>query len=426
MTDELEYAIISFLIFLYFTCVFEALDALSGGRIRKIEEKDERLAARLETWLDNADMYRAVLKLLLYSSAGATGIFSFRLLLSIWPDFSRSWGFLITVAFIMLSGIASELFARLTLPRIDIAILRFSMPLVSFLCRTVFFPLTHVLGRVSNAACDWHKNDSESSGASVEDEILSYVDNYDEDIDNDLEEDEKRMIRGILEIGDMSVHEIMTPRVDLVAIASNASIDDAKKMFIESGHSRIPIFGRSIDEIHGVIFAKDFIDESGLEGRTLSSLAHKAVFIPETKPVSELLEEIKRSHNHIAVIIDEYGGTSGIVTFEDIIEEIIGEVHDEYDTAADFKTTPQLMPDGSIVMEARTLVSDVNEIADTDIPDDDSADTIGGYICARLGRIPEIGEVWEMPGKIRTTVIDADSRKIKTVKIELLDGGDNE
>ena len=260
----------------------------------------------------------------------------------------------------------------------------------------------------------------------VEDEILSYVDSYNDDTESDLQEGEKEMIRGILEIGDMSVRAIMTPRVDLVALPGTASIEDAKKLFIESGHSRIPVYGRSIDEIRGVIYAKDFLSDEQTNGKNLFQLAHTPIFIPETKEVAELLEEIKRSRNHFAVIIDEFGGTSGVATFEDIIEEIVGEVHDEYDTESDIEKKPQLLPDGTIVLEARTPVSDVNDIADVEIPDIEGAETIGGYICAALGRIPEPGTEFTVPEQFRAVVLEADTRKIKTIRLELLDPAEKE
>ena len=121
------------------------------------------------------------------------------------------------------------------------------------------------------------------------------------------------------------------------------------------------------------------------------------------------------------VIIDEFGGTSGIATFEDIIEEIVGEVHDEYDTESDIEKKPQLLPDGTIILEARTSISEVSDIADVEIPEMEGAETIGGYICASLGRIPEPGAEFVVPDQFRVVVLEADKRRIKTIRLELLD-----
>lgn len=426
MTPDYDLTVLCFLVLLWLTCVFEAFDGLSGGRIRKIEARDPRLAERLEDWQERENSIRAVLKLFLFITAALLGIFAFLALREFNADFSRRWWWAVIPGAVGVASILCELIARFILFRLDIFLLRASIPLFSLLCRSIFFPFTWTLERVAKTTEDWQKNDAESGKASVEDEILSYVESYNDDSESDLEEGEKQMIRGILEIGDMSVREIMTPRVDLFALSASASIAEAKKLFIESGHSRIPVYGRGIDEIRGILYAKDFIDEAAIAGKTLNELAHPPIFIPETKEVAELLEEIKRSRNHFAVIIDEYGGTSGVVTFEDIIEEIVGEVHDEYDTEQDFKSKPQLMPDGSIIMEARTPVSDVNDLAETDIPETEDADTIGGYICSELGRIPETGTVFSIPDHFRATVLKADKRKIQTIRLEMIPEGDDD
>jgi CBS domain containing-hemolysin-like protein len=150
-------------------------------------------------------------------------------------------------------------------------------------------------------------------------------------------------------------------------------------------------------------------------------LIRTPIFVPETKAVDELLDEIKRSHNHFAVIIDEYGGTSGIVTFEDIIEEIVGDVRDEFDQQEEAEEKSQLMPDGSVIIEARTSISDVNEILDIEISEDEDSDTIGGYICSAMGRIPERGETFTEPNLFRAEIISADRRKIQKVRMYVLD-----
>ena len=422
MTLEYEILIPVFFLFLWLTCAFEAFDGLSGGRIRKLESKNEKLAKKLDFYLEHDDSIRAVLKILQFVAAAVIGGASYLGIRELFGDsFTAKWAWLIIILVLTVASGLCEIIARFVLFRYDILILRVSIPPVFFLASTVFLPLSYLLNAVTKTTGDWHKNDDSEEKVSVEDEILSYVESYGDDSESDLEEGEKQMIRGILDLGDMSVREIMTPRIDLDALPSTASIDDAKKAFIESGHSRIPVYGRSIDEIKGIIYAKDFIDENAIRGKTLLQLAHKAIFIPETKEVAELLEEIKRSRNHFAVIIDEYGGTSGIVTFEDIIEEIVGEVHDEYDTEDDLKNRPQLMADGTIVLDARTLISDINEIADTNIPDNDDTDTFGGYICSELGRIPEEGETFTIPGQLSAFILKADKRRILQLKLRLLD-----
>lgn len=418
---SLSLLIFAVLCLLFLTCVFEAFDSLSGGRIRKVETKDKALAAKLEEWMAHDNVLRAILKILMFITASLVGGLGYVVLSGAYPEFARQWWWVVVIAAIAVATMISEIIARFILFRLYLFMIRIAIPPVYIVARTILLPFSWMLEKADSTTDDWHKADNTDEKVSVEDEILSYVDSYNDDSESDLQEGEKEMIRGILEIGDMSVKAIMTPRVDLVALPGTASVAEAKKLFIESGHSRIPVYGRNIDEIRGIIYAKDFLTDEQTDGKTLFQLAHTPIFIPETKEVAELLEEIKRSRNHFAVIIDEFGGTSGVITFEDIIEEIVGEVHDEYDTESDIEKKPQLLPNGTIILEARTSVSDVNDIADVEIPDMEGAETIGGYICAALGRIPEPGTEFTVPDQFRAVVLDADTRKIKTIRLELLE-----
>lgn len=415
---ELELLIASFILFLMLFCAFEAFDRLSGGQIMKLENTEPELAEKLSEWMDRSDSIRGVFKLMLFILSSLMGMLSYSVLLEKFGNDLQTWRLLIIIAAIICSWYLGEIISRLVLYRYDTFILRTTLPFVSLLANTILLPFTLLAKRLRKNAEDWRDEEAPDQKVSTEDEILSFVENYSDNENDDLEEEEKRMIKGILDLGDMSVREIMTPRVDLSALPSTASIEEAKKMFIETGHSRIPVYNRTVDEIKGIIYAKDFIDDRKIAGKTLDQLAHKPIFIPESKEVGELLEEIKRKHNHFAVIIDEYGGTSGIITFEDIIEEIVGDVQDEYDNEEEEKTKPQLMPDGSIVLEARTMISDVNEIMDSDIPDTEAADTIGGYICYELGRIPEEGEIFHFENNpLSALVLKADKRKILQLKL---------
>ena len=415
---ELELLIASFILFLMLFCAFEAFDRLSGGQIMKLENSEPELAEKLSEWMDRSDSIGGVFKLMLFILSSLMGMLSYSVLLEKFGNDLQTWRVLIIIAAIICSWYLGEIISRLVLYRYDTFILRTTLPFVSLLANTILLPFTLLAKRLRKNAEDWRDEEAPDQKVSTEDEILSFVENYSDNENDDLEEEEKRMIKGILDLGDMSVREIMTPRVDLSALPSTASIEEAKKMFIETGHSRIPVYNRTVDEIKGIIYAKDFIDDRKIAGKTLDQLAHKPIFIPESKEVGELLEEIKRKHNHFAVIIDEYGGTSGIITFEDIIEEIVGDVQDEYDNEEEEKTKPQLMPDGSIVLEARTMISDVNEIMDSDIPDTEAADTIGGYICYELGRIPEEGEIFHFENNpLSALVLKADKRKILQLKL---------
>jgi CBS domain containing-hemolysin-like protein len=267
----------------------------------------------------------------------------------------------------------------------------------------------------------WNSQEDDEEKATTEDEILSLVDqddNSEDDEESSLEEDEKRMIRGVFDLDNTSVREIMTPRVDVNALSMEDSVEDAVKLFIETGDSRIPVYEENVDNIKGILYAKDFLNSEKIKDKSLIELARRPIFIPETKEVGDLLQEIQKTRNHFSVVIDEYGGTAGIVTLEDIIEEIVGEIRDEYDADEDDAPMHVEMPDGSVVFDARTLIDDVNEVLDSDIPDDEDVDTIGGFICGEFGYIPLKGETLDLNDHdLKVTILQADNKKIIKIKI---------
>ena len=415
---------LSVVLYMLISCVFDAFEDLSGGRVRKIEEKNPELAEKLDSWLEKDDQIRMLFKLLLFVIASVFSISVYCSTIHLKSLFGLEIPYLgvilLAVSIVLLCSV-SDLLTKLLLPRGDLLIISVTIPLMLVFSRVILAPLAPLF-RLLNKKMKKIMEDAPEpeDKASLEDEILDMME---DEPDGQLEEGEKRMIRGIFDLQDMAVKEIMTPRVDVVAIPLSSSIEEAKQIFVASGHSRIPVYGRSIDEIRGSIYAKDFL-AIPQNKKSLAGMIHTPIFIPETKAVDELLEEIKRTRNHFAVIIDEYGGTSGIVTFEDIIEEIVGDVRDEYDSAEDAVEKPQLLPDGSVLLEARTPVSDVNEILDIDIPDSEHADTIGGYICAELGRIPEQGETYTAPGLFRAEIVKADKRKIQKLKLTVPENED--
>ena len=415
---------LSVVLYMLISCVFDAFEDLSGGRVRKIEEKNPELAEKLDSWLEKDDQIRMLFKLLLFAIASVFSISVYCSTIHLKSLFGLEIPYLgvilLAVSIVLLCSV-SDLLAKLLLPRGDLLIISVTIPLMLVFSRVILAPLAPLF-RLLNKKMKKIMEDAPEpeDKASLEDEILDMME---DEPDGQLEEGEKRMIRGIFDLQDMAVKEIMTPRVDVVAIPLSSSIEEAKQIFVASGHSRIPVYGRSIDEIRGIIYAKDFL-AIPQDKKSLAGMIHTPIFIPETKAVDELLEEIKRTRNHFAVIIDEYGGTSGIVTFEDIIEEIVGDVRDEYDSAEDAVEKPQLLPDGSVLLEARAPVSDVNEILDIDIPDSEHVDTIGGYICAELGRIPEQGETYTAPGLFRAEIVKADKRKIQKLKLTVPENED--
>jgi magnesium and cobalt transporter len=294
------------------------------------------------------------------------------------------------------------------------------MPFIKILRFSLFFPLVFLLEKMRIRIDKWQMQDDEEERSTTEDEILSLVEHDEtEGDDASLEDDEKRMIKGVFDLDKTNVREIMTPRVDIKGIPKDADIQAAIELFIESGHSRIPVYDQNIDNIKGILYAKDLLDRQKIKGKSLLELSRPPIFIPETKEVGDLLEEIQKTRKHFAVVIDEYGGTAGIVTLEDIIEEIVGEIRDEYDINEDDSPMHTKLPDGSFIFDGRTLIDDVNAVLDIHIPDTEDVDTIGGFICGELGHIPCSGEKLKASGdQLEIEVLKADRKKILKVKIK--------
>jgi putative hemolysin len=230
-----------------------------------------------------------------------------------------------------------------------------------------------------------------------------------------VEQEEREMIHGILEMTDKSVREVMVPRVDVVAAETTDSIADVIRLIIEHGYSRIPIYEDSIDNIVGVVYAKDLLRHGvvGDDQRALVAIARAPYFTPEAKHVGELLREMKERKVHIAVVVDEHGGTAGIVTFEDLIEEIVGPIRDEYDMREVEEL--QIVSDHEVVVSARFPVDDLKEALAIEVPDVE-ADTVGGLVYEQLGEIPKVGATIEL-GAATLTVEAIRRQSIQTVRI---------
>jgi putative hemolysin len=230
-----------------------------------------------------------------------------------------------------------------------------------------------------------------------------------------VEQEEREMIHGILEMTDKTVREVMVPRVDVTAAESTDSIADVIRMIIEYGYSRIPIYEDNVDNIVGVVYAKDLLRHGvvGDDPRSLKEVAREPYHTPEAKHVGELLREMKERKVHIAVVVDEHGGTAGIVTFEDLIEEIVGPIRDEYDMREIEEL--QIVSDHEVVVSARFPVDDLKEALDLDVPEVE-ADTVGGLVYERLQEIPKVGATIQL-GTATLTVEAVRRQAIQTVRI---------
>jgi len=234
------------------------------------------------------------------------------------------------------------------------------------------------------------------------------------DAQNDglIEADTLRMMEGAIAVSDMTVGDVMIPRSQMVSLPAETRFLDLMKMVVESGHSRFPVHGEDRDEVLGVLLAKDLlrgvVSDNG--PATIHELLRPALLIPASKPLDVLLREFRQSRNHMAIVIDEHGGVGGLITIEDVLEQIVGEIDDEHDEAADPNALIAAQTDGQFVVDALTPIEDFNERFGADF-DDDEYDTIGGLVTAAIGHLPEAGEELSL-GRFVFRVAGADARRV--------------
>jgi putative hemolysin len=233
-----------------------------------------------------------------------------------------------------------------------------------------------------------------------------------------LEAEEEQMIHAVIELGDQRVHEVMVPRIAMVTLDADATIGEAIDAIVAEGHSRIPVYENSVDEIVGIVYAKDllpFLKVSAPEPPQLRSLLRTPVFVPESMTVDDLLHELQRRKVHIAIVLDEYGGTAGLVTIEDLLEEIVGEIQDEYDVEEPMIVK---LSDDEARVDGRASVDDLAEIFETQVPleDEDEYDTVGGLIYHRIGGVPKPGDQVAVDG-LTLTVETTDGRRVSKVLV---------
>ncbi|HEX9751029.1 MAG TPA: hemolysin family protein [candidate division Zixibacteria bacterium] len=229
-----------------------------------------------------------------------------------------------------------------------------------------------------------------------------------------IEEDERRMIQGVIGLEDTEVREVMVPRINIVAVEAHDSMDKVRRLVRASGHSRLPVYDKDIDTIVGILYAKDvFCADHSDTPPEPATLARRAFFVPETKRVDALLEEFKRTKTHIAIVVDEFGGTAGLVTMEDILEEIVGEIEDEHDArhqAIERLDNMSVRADGVVPLE------DVADLFEVELPEDDF-ETVGGLIYDRVGGVPQRGQTVSDFG-LEFTVEEMDGQRIRRVRVE--------
>jgi CBS domain containing-hemolysin-like protein len=325
-----------------------------------------------------------------------------------------AWGVAIATAFeVVVIFVVAELAPKTwAIQHTERAALR-SAPIIRLL--VAFKPLgwiTRALIAISNAILP---GKGIKSGPYTSDEMLRAI--ADEAVEEDvIQHEERTLIHSIIDFGDTVVRDVMVPRPDMVAVESHARIIDVIDIIIPAGFSRIPVYGQGIDDIVGVVYAKDLMraEREGREEDPVSTIMREARFTPESKKVSELMREMQAGKYHLAMVVDEFGGTAGLVTLEDLIEELVGEITDEYDIE---EAPSERLGDGTVVVNARMPVGEVNELLDSsELPEGDEWDTVGGLLYSLLGHVPVEGEAAFVDGH-RLVAERVQGRRIGRVRI---------
>lgn len=271
------------------------------------------------------------------------------------------------------------------------------------------FPYARALNRYQEQNLDRPR-----VGVYSEDEIREFVDRA---TDNEyLEDDEAEMVQSVLDMDETLVRSVMVPRADMVSVGIEESADDALHLFLRSGFSRVPVFGKGFDDVRGFLYFKDLISATATAevSPSLAEIIRPARFVPESKRVMDLLKEMQRESTHVAIVVDEYGGTAGLVTLEDLIEEVVGEISDEYDQE---KQEVRMQDDGTFKVSSRLSLWELGEIFGLELEDED-VDTVGGLMAKELGRVPIVGSEIVVSGiHMRALSVSGRRNKVATLLV---------
>ncbi|MEC5179357.1 hemolysin family protein [Arthrobacter sp. CG_A4] len=323
------------------------------------------------------------------ASAVAVTVLLHSLLGNVWLSGLAATGIMAIVGFVIV-GVSPRQLGRVH----SAGLVRFTAPLIRGLC-AVLGPIPGWLVTLGSAVAPGASADNEALFS--EEEFRELVDRASES--DVIEDNEAELIQSVFDFGDTLVRSVMVPRTDILCIDSGSSLHRAMSLFLRSGYSRIPVIGENTDHILGIVYLKDVAAVihnlgPGEEPPLVDELAREVRYVPDSKPVSELLRELQKESTHVAIVIDEYGGTAGLVTLEDLIEEIVGEIVDEYDTES---AEAVELGDGSYRVSARMSIDDLGELFDLEL-DDDEVDTVGGLLAKALGRVPIVGSTVAVHG----------------------------
>jgi CBS domain containing-hemolysin-like protein len=367
-----------------FAAVDAAIGHVSRARVSELRREGARKAEVLEQVLGDRARHVSLLLLLRVLCELFAAVLFTTVLVQLWGVGWRSVlvaGFVMTIVSFVLVGVGPRTVGRQHAYGVALRTASLTRAL-----RAIFGPVTNLLILLGNALTPGRG--FREGPFSSEVELRELVDLA--EARGVVEHGERNMIHSVFELGDTIAREVMVPRPDVVWIEAHKSLRQALALALRSGFSRIPVVGNNIDDVVGIVYLKDLVRRTQGDDSAGSQLVEELMrapsFVPESKPVDELLRDMQARRIHMAVVVDEYGGTAGLVTIEDILEEIVGEIADEYD--ADQRPPVERLPDGSMRVTSRLPVDDLAELFHLELPDEVDIDTVGGLLARELGRVP--------------------------------------
>jgi putative hemolysin len=390
----------------YLGAIDAAFSALMRLSLRLVAERTNRPGA-LGEYLDDPLLLFAPVRLLIGLVTGAATAL---LVDAIGVDTQR-------LPFVVLAVAAFVLICELLLPLLIVG--RDPERILEILLPT-FTPVARALGPLTRGIAQSVASTRRANGPVVAPDdaaeqanvvAKAYIDTAEQE--GLIEGEERRLLQSIVDFGDTLVREVMTPRPDIVAISANATVGDLRALFREQEYSRFPVYRDSLDNIAGFVFVKDLVALNvGEDSRPITTLLRPAVVVPETKRVPELLKQFQRQQTQCALVVDEYGGTAGLVTIEDLLEEIVGEIRDEYDVESE----PIIEEgDGRFVFSGKVSINEMVQRLNVQVARE-GFETVGGYLLSQIGRVPNVGERFQIDG-LMVEVLDAQRRRINMVRI---------
>jgi CBS domain containing-hemolysin-like protein len=395
-----------------------ALIAISRHRLNLLQEESAARAALVARLL--AEPYRFKASVLLVNAAAIISATAFTQHLT--RALALGWRLAGLALLLLLILIFSEALPKalaLRSPAKTAELLAGPMALLGWLLAPLFSLISFVIGPLVRAI----SGQDISKLPLVTEEELRLLVNVGEE-EGLIEPDEREMIEGIFSFGDTVVREVMIPRVDIVALEENAGLEAAIELVLAHGHSRIPVYRDTIDQIVGILYAKDLLPllRAGDRVGSFGALLRPPHFVPETMKVDALLKDLQARKVHLAIVVDEYGGTAGLATIEDLLEEIVGEIQDEYDVE---EPSLRFVAEGELVADARVLLDDLSDVTGLHLESEES-DRIGGLVYERLGRVPKVGDQVQLDDGVTITVLSVEGLRPRQLRLNYQPPGELE